>query len=43
MIELRHSFERGEFHGRDVTPWPSVMDHLGLEQAVDGLGGSGAI
>src|SRR4051794_41815933 len=38
MVEPIHPFERGEFHRLDVSPWSTPTDHLGLEQADDGLG-----
>jgi hypothetical protein len=31
-------FERGELDGFERAPGPSAMDHLGLVEAVDGLG-----
>ena len=33
-------FEGGIFHGIKRTPWPTPVDHFGLEQAGDGLGQS---
>lgn len=38
VVEPVHPFERREFHRLDAAPRPSPVDHLGLEQAVDGLG-----
>jgi hypothetical protein len=37
MIEPVHPFEGGEFHGLGMTPRSPAVDHLSLEQAVDGF------
>src|ERR1700730_10234354 len=38
MVEPVHPFERGELDGFERAPWPTPVDHLGLVEAVDGLG-----
>ena len=38
VIEPVDPFESGVFHGFEGFPWPAPVDHLGLEQAVDGFG-----
>jgi hypothetical protein len=40
MIGPVYPFENGEFHSLCVAPRSPAMDHLGLEQAVDGFGES---
>ena len=38
MVEPVDPFERGELDGFERAPWPTPVDHLGLVEAVDGLG-----
>ena len=38
VVEPVDPFEGGELHCLEALPWPAPVDHLGLEQAVDGLG-----
>ena len=40
MVEPVYPFQRGIFDGFKGSPWPASMDHLGLVEAVDGLGQS---
>ena len=38
VVEPVNPFQGGELHRLEAAPWPAPVDHLGLEQAVDGLG-----
>ncbi len=38
VVEPVDPFERGEFDRFGVAPGATPVDHLGLEQAIDGLG-----
>src|SRR4051794_12782697 len=38
IVEPIDPFEGSEFHRLDTTPWAAPVDHLGLEQAIDGFG-----
>src|ERR1700761_4896302 len=38
IVEPVDPFEGGKFHGFCTAPRAAPMDHLGLEQAVDGFG-----
>ena len=38
VVEPVHSFQGGELDGFQTAPWSAAPDHLGLVEAVDGLG-----
>jgi hypothetical protein len=38
VVEPVHSFQGGELNGFQTAPWSAAPDHLGLVEAVDGLG-----
>ena len=38
VVEPVHPFQGGELDGLQGAPWPAAPDHLGLVEAVDGLG-----
>jgi hypothetical protein len=39
VVEPVHPFQGGELDGFQGAPWSAAPDHLGLVEAVDGLGG----
>jgi hypothetical protein len=39
IVEPVHPFQGGELDGFQGAPWSAAPDHLGLVEAVDGLGG----
>jgi hypothetical protein len=37
VIESIHPFERGKFNSFEGSPWPALVDYLGLVKPVDGF------